>query len=352
MSSSTYQKLILLGPLLFFSEMFSSISSNMMDAERLLELMQTKPTIVDTPDARNLELEDGEIQFEDVAFSYDTRKPTLKNINFTVSAGSTVALVGETGGGKSTILKLITRFYDVTEGSIKIDGQVIREIKLSSLRSIIGVVPQDPSLFNDTIMSNLRYANLEANDEMIHEACRAAQIHDKILAFPDGYQSIVGERGVKLSGGERQRIAIARAILKDPHIILLDEATSAVDTETEQKIQEALGILCKGRTTIIVAHRLSTIMRADRIMVIKDGQIAEQGSHEELSRSRGKYHDLWSKQIFVKPSDEAEKTQKGNAHIINDIGTERKTVELSKIVKLDKNAPAVSLHRVSLKILY
>ena len=340
-----------LGPLLFFSEMFNSISSNMMDAERLLELMQTKPTIVDAPKAKNLDLKNGEIQFDQVGFAYDSRKSTLRDVSFTVPAGSTVALVGETGGGKSTILKLITRFYDVTEGSIEIDGQDIRQIKLSSLRSKIGVVPQDPSLFNDTIMSNLRYAKLDASDDDIHEACRAAQIHDKILSFPDGYQSTVGERGVKLSGGERQRIAIARAILKDPHIILLDEATSAVDTETEQKIQEALGVLCKNRTTIIVAHRLSTIMRADRIMVIKEGYIIEQGSHEELFYSKGKYHDLWSKQIFVKPSDEAEKTpKKGDVHIINDVGTERKIVKLSEALKHDGHPPAVSFHSLFSKI--
>lgn len=338
-----YQSLIFAGPLLFFSEMFSTISSNMMDAERLLELMQTKPTITDAPEAKDLHLKDGEIRFHDVEFSYDTRKSIIKDVSFTVPAGSTVALVGETGGGKSTILKLITRFYDVTNGSIEIDGQNICGVKLSSLRSKIGVVPQDPSLFNDTIMNNLRYARLEATDKEIFEACIAAEIHDKILSFPDGYSSVVGERGVKLSGGERQRVAIARAILKDPHIILLDEATSAVDTDTEQKIQEALSILCRDRTTVIVAHRLSTIMRADRIMVIKDGHIIEQGTHDELFHSRGKYHDLWSKQVFVKPVDKADKKlKKDEADIINDVDPQTKTVELSRVLKHEKHSSAVS----------
>lgn len=241
------------GPLSFFSNMYRNISYGLMDAERLLELFQTKPTIKDDPEAKPLKLVSGEVVFKNVSFAYDERKPTLKNVSFVVPSGKTVALVGETGGGKTTILKLIDRFYDCNTGGISIDGQDIRDVTLESLRASIGVVPQDPLMFHDSVMNNIRYARLTASDEEVYEACRAAAIHDKIMAFPDGYKSKVGDRGVKLSGGEKQRVAIARAILKDPEIILLDEATSAVDTETEFHIQEGFRKLCKDRTTFIVA---------------------------------------------------------------------------------------------------
>lgn len=229
-----------------------------------------------------------------------------------------ISFVGKTGAGKSTILKLLNRFYDVTEGSIRIDGQDISCVDLHSLRAQIGVVPQSPVLFNDSVMDNVRYAKLDATDEEVYDACRAAAIHEQILGFSDGYETRVGERGAKLSGGELQRIAIARAILKQPKMVLLDvrtvllsrsilsqadtflqEATSAVDTETESKIQEALHRLCKGRTTFVVAHRLSTIMNADRIMVVDDGTILEQGTHESLISAGGKYSELWSKQVGI-----------------------------------------------------
>lgn len=259
-------------PLIFFSNMYRTISYSLMDSEKLLDLFQTKPTITDAPNAKPLDLGKGQVEFNRVSFAYDERKPTLKEVSFIIPPGKTVALVGETGGGKSTILKLIDRFYDVKSGSITIDEQDIRDVTLSryalqfesiiiylltqtspSLREKIGVVPQDPMLFNDTIMNNIRYARLSATDEEVHEACRAAAIHDKILTFPDQYHSRVGDRGVKLSGGEKQRVAVARAFLKKPDIILLDEATSAVDTETEGLIQEGLQGLCSGRTTFIVA---------------------------------------------------------------------------------------------------
>lgn len=243
----------MIGPLSFFSNMYRNISYSLMDAERLLELFQTKPTIVDRPDAKPLKLANGQVEFNDVSFAYDKRKPTLKNVSFVVPSGKTVALVGETGGGKTTILKLIDRFYDCKSGGISIDGQDIRDITLESLRASIGVVPQDPLMFHDSIMNNIRYARLTASDEEVYNACRAAALHDKILAFPDGYNSKVGDRGVKLSGGEKQRVAIARAMLKKPEIILLDEATSAVDTETEAHIQQGFAKLCKDRTTFIVA---------------------------------------------------------------------------------------------------
>ncbi|KAL3427836.1 ABC transporter [Phlyctema vagabunda] len=320
------------GPLSFFSSMYKSISYSLMDAERLLELFETKPSIKDTSHAKPLKLGQGKVEFDQVCFAYDDRKPNLKNISFTAPPGKTVALVGETGGGKSTILKLIDRFYDVKSGSIKIDGQDIRDVTLESLRSKIGVVPQDPMLFNDTIMSNLRYARLTASNEEVYEACKAAAIHDKVMSFPNGYNSKVGDRGVKLSGGEKQRIAIARAILKQPELILLDEATSAVDTETEQLIQKAIRVLCHDRTTFIVAHRLSTIMRADHILVVMDGEVIEGGSHDALLSSKGKYFDLWTRQIFLKPTTERHRSRspKKQSSIINDLTPASHKAEIEK----------------------
>lgn len=274
----------------------------MLDAERLLKLFQTKPAIVDSSDAKPLQLEHGSVEFRDVKFTYPSGKTALSSISFRVAGGQTVAIVGETGGGKSTILKLLSRFYDTSEGSIKIDGQDVRDVSVSSLREMIGSVPQETTLFNESIMHNIRYAKLDAEADEVYEACKAAAVHDKIMGLPKGYNSKVGDNGVKLSGGEKQRIAIARAILKNPRIILLDEATSAVDTETEAHIQEALSRLCQGRTTFIVAHRLSTIMKADHILVVQGGTVVEEGPHDELIRKGGgKYRELWSKQTFIMP---------------------------------------------------
>lgn len=323
-------------PLWTFAMLYKSISNQILDAEALLELFETKPTVFDSPDAKPLEFLRGSVTFEGVGFTFDERKSTLNDVSFHVPGGSSVALVGETGGGKSTILKLLSRFYDVQAGAIKIDGQDVRDVTLDSLRESIGSVPQDPRLFNDTILSNVRYAKLDASDDEIYEACKAAVIHEKIMSFPNGYKSKVGDNGVKLSGGERQRIAIARALLKNPKIIVLDEATSAVDTETESQIQEALAKLCGGRTTLIVAHRLSTIMKADRILVVKEGAIIEEGSHDVLLKKCGKYYDLWSKQIFVKPLNDPEQLQspsKPLANIVNDVDPSRETVQLSKALK-------------------
>ncbi|TVY92310.1 Heavy metal tolerance protein [Lachnellula willkommii] len=323
-------------PLGFFTRMFKDVTYSLMDAERLLELFQTKPTITDSPNAKPLEFGHGMVKFDSVSFAYDKRKPTLAGVSFAVPAGKTVALVGETGGGKSTILKLISRFYDVNGGSISIDGQDIREVTVSSLREKIGVVPQDPTLFNDTIMNNIRYSRIDASDSEVHEACKAAAIHDKIMSFPDGYNSTVGNHGVKLSGGEKQRVAIARAILKRPEIILLDEATSAVDTKTEQLIQEGFNTLCRGRTTFIVAHRLSTIMKADHILVVMNGKIVEQGSHEELIHSKGKYHELWSNQIFIKPGTElpnSRSPEQQKSGIVNDLSPDQHEAELKKVTE-------------------
>ncbi|KAI0025409.1 hypothetical protein F4780DRAFT_328146 [Xylariomycetidae sp. FL0641] len=290
----------LTSPLRFFSQLGKRISQDFVHAERLLEVMLTKPTVVDTANAKPLQLRGGSVEFRNVNFSYDKKKDILKGVNLTVAPGATVAFVGSTGAGKSTILKLLDRFYDVTKGSIMIDNQDIRGVTLSSLRDCIGIVPQAPILFDDTVMNNIRYARLSASDEEIYEACKAAAIHEQIMGFTEGYTTRVGERGVKLSGGELQRIAIARAILKRPEIVLLDEATSSVDTETEQKIQDGLRALCQGRTTFIVAHRLSTVMNADIIYVVSGGEVVESGGHEALIAKKGKYAELWSKQIFVR----------------------------------------------------
>jgi ABC-type transport system involved in Fe-S cluster assembly fused permease/ATPase subunit len=289
-------------PLYTMSYTWRRIVSDMVDAERVLQLLNTKSTVTNEDGAKDLVVTSGKVEFQNVHFGYDTRKEVLKDINLTVDAGKTIALVGETGGGKSTTLKLLFRFYDVTDGKILIDGEDIRKVTLSSLREALGVVPQDPSLFNQTILENIRYARLDATAEEIHEACRAAAIHDKIMTFPDGYKSKVGERGVKLSGGELQRIAIARVLVKNPRIVLLDEATSAVDSSTEQQIQEAFKKLSAGRTTFVVAHRLSTIREADMIMVIDHGEIVERGTHDDLLLKGGKYLELWTKQTTGKPS--------------------------------------------------
>jgi len=267
------------------------------DAESLLELLEKTPTVKDGP--RCFNFTSGTIHFQDVGFSYDGKSETIKDFNFRAAPGQRIALVGETGGGKSTILKLLFRFYDVREGKIEIDGQDIKDVTLHSLRERIGVVPQDPTLFNASVMENIRYARLGATDEEVMEACKGAAVHDKILTFADGYQTTVGENGVKLSGGELQRVAIARVILKNPEIILLDEATSAVDTETEARIQEALEKLTKGRTTITIAHRLSTVTNADVIVVIKGGKIVEQGSPHALLKAKGKFSELWLKQVGI-----------------------------------------------------
>jgi ABC-type transport system involved in Fe-S cluster assembly fused permease/ATPase subunit len=240
-------------PLNFFGTFYRSVQSAMISGERLLELFKEQPTVVDDPCARELPFCEGQIRFQNVKFSYDQRKPALEDLSFTCRPGTTTAFVGESGGGKSTVFRLLFRFYNCQDGSIQLDGNDVKDITIDSLRRHIGVVPQDTILFNETLMYNLRYANQNATDEDIYNACRAASIHDKILAFPDGYNTKVGERGLRLSGGEKQRVAIARTIIKNPRIIMLDEATAALDSDTEQNIQEALRTLSEGRTMLVIA---------------------------------------------------------------------------------------------------
>ncbi|KAL9621416.1 MAG: hypothetical protein Q9160_004176 [Pyrenula sp. 1 TL-2023] len=285
-------------PLNFFGTFFRSMQSALINSERMLELFKEQPSVVDSPTARPLPSPcGGDIRFDDVKFSYDARKTALDGLTFRCQPGTTTALVGESGGGKSTVFRLLFRFYNPMSGRICVDDHDVEDLTIDSVRQEIGVVPQDTVLFNETLMYNLKYANLDATDEQVYAACRAASIHDKILAFPDGYDTRVGERGLRLSGGEKQRVAIARTILKDPRIILLDEATAALDTETEEHIQEAFKSLSSGRTMLVIAHRLSTITNAEQILVVSGGKVIESGRHEELIQLNGKYASMWRKQI-------------------------------------------------------
>ncbi|KAF3920834.1 hypothetical protein ABW21_db0200570 [Orbilia brochopaga] len=285
------------GPLNFFGTFYRSIQSSMINSERMLELFREKPTVVDETKAKRLSRCDGHITFDNVHFAYDERKPALRGLSFDAEPGTTTAFVGESGGGKTTILRLLFRFYNASSGAVRIDGRDVRDFTIESLREKIGVVPQDTVLFNESLMYNLKYANPNATDEDVYRACEAASIHEKILTFPDGYGTKVGERGLRLSGGEKQRVAIARTIIKNPKIILLDEATASLDTETEQHIQSALRELTAGRTTLVIAHRLSTITNANQIVVVANGKVAEVGTHEQLLALRGRYSSMWYRQI-------------------------------------------------------
>ncbi|KAF9421224.1 ATP-binding cassette sub- B member 6, mitochondrial [Entomortierella beljakovae] len=273
------------------------------DMEKMIDILDQDIGVKDAPDAEKLIVTDGEVVFEDVNFQYDTRQKGLQDISFTVPKGKTVALVGPTGSGKSTILRLLFRFYDVSSGRILIDGQDISKTTQLSLRQQLGVVPQDSVLFNDSIYYNINYGRTNATKEEVEAAAKAAQIHDKIMDFPELYNTKVGERGLRLSGGEKQRVAIARTILKNPPIVLLDEATSALDSTTESQIQAALSRMTENRTTLVVAHRLSTIVHSDLILCIKDGAIIEQGTHDELveraiaNGGEGVYYEMWRQQI-------------------------------------------------------
>uniref|UniRef100_A0A0U9HU18 ATP-binding cassette sub-family B member 6 n=1 Tax=Chrysomela populi TaxID=154003 RepID=A0A0U9HU18_CHRPP len=284
-------------PLNWFGTYYRAIQKNFVDMENMFDLLREEQEIIDAPGAGPLAIRRGAVEFNNVTFGYLPERLILKNITFSVPSGKTVALVGPSGSGKSTIIRLLFRFYDVETGSIVIDGQNIKTVTQESLRRSIGVVPQDTVLFNNTIKYNIKYGRLSADDVEVMEAAEGADIHSKILTFPEGYDTQVGERGLRLSGGEKQRVAIARTLLKAPYIVLLDEATSALDTQTERNIQESLERMCANRTTIIVAHRLSTIIHADEILVIRDGEIVERGRHEHLIGHEGVYANMWRQQL-------------------------------------------------------
>ena len=275
---------------------YNSVQRSLRAAERVFEVMDEKPEIVDAPDARDLGRATGEVEFRDVHFKYDDDY-VLQGVNLFAKRGEVIALVGPSGGGKTTLVSLIPRFYDPSSGAVLMDGVDIRKRTLKSLLEQIALVDQETILFNDTIGNNIRYGKIDASEEEVEAAARAAFAHDFITELPEGYQTNIGDRGVRLSGGQRQRLCIARAILKDAPILILDEATSALDTESEQMVQQALNNLMKNRTTFVIAHRLSTITHADRIVVLEKGGVAEMGNHEALMESDGLYKRLHGMQF-------------------------------------------------------
>ena len=283
-------------PLNFLGFVYRQIRQSLTDMEVMFRLLDVEAEIADRPGAKTLHSNGGEVVFDNVTFAYDPRRTILEDVSFVVRTGHTVAIVGPSSAGKSTISRLLFRFYDVSSGGVKIDGQDVRDVTQASLRSAIGIVPQDTVLFNETIYYNIAYGDPAASTERIEQAARLARIHDFVMSTPDGYQTRVGERGLKLSGGEKQRVAIARMILKDPAIMLFDEATSALDTHTEREIQESLRDVSMNRTTLVIAHRLSTVVDSDEIIVLDGGRIVERGRHEELLSRGGAYAAMWRKQ--------------------------------------------------------
>ncbi|QHL89899.1 ATP-binding cassette domain-containing protein [Sphingomonas changnyeongensis] len=292
-------------PLDLLGMVYRTIRQGLIDMEAMFALIDTPPEVVDAPQAPPLAIAEARVKFDSVRFAYDPDRPILKGVSFLIPPGKTLAIVGPSGAGKSTIARLLFRFYDVSGGSIQIDGQDIARVTQASLRAAIGIVPQDTVLFNDTIGYNIGYGREGATQAEIEAAARAARIHDFIMALPDGYQSMVGERGLKLSGGEKQRVAIARTLLKDPPILILDEATSALDSRTEAEIQRTLREVSARRTTVIIAHRLSTIVDADEIIVLDQGRVAERGTHGQLLAMGGLYAEMWARQASEREMEEA-----------------------------------------------
>ncbi len=316
-------------PLNFIGFVYREIRQGLTDMEEMFNLLSVRREVQDDPDAPPLAVATGAIRFEDVRFSYDQGREILKGISFEVPPGRSVAIVGPSGAGKSTISRLLFRFYDVSAGRITIDGQDIAQVRQDSLRAAIGIVPQDTVLFNDTIAYNIRYGRVDATEAEVRRAAELAQIHHFIESLPDGYDTMVGERGLKLSGGEKQRVAIARTILKAPPILVLDEATSALDTHTEQDIQSALNLVSRERTTLTIAHRLSTIVDADEIIVLRSGQIVERGTHRALLAEGGLYAEMWTMQ---REASEAEETL-------------RRAREADALGIVERRAPADPLER-------
>ena len=284
-------------PLNFLGFVYREVKNSLVDMDKMFELKSVHADVGDLPEAPTLQVDEGRVEFNKVSFRYRSDRPIIKNLSFNIPSGKTLALVGHSGSGKSTVSRLMFRFYDINQGSIMVDSQDIRHVSQKSLRQSIGMVPQDTVLFNDTIYYNIKYGNITATDREIKQAARMAQIHSFIMKLPDKYDTKVGERGLKLSGGEKQRVAIARMLLKNPSILIFDEATSALDSETEKEIQKSLEAVSKNRTTLMIAHRLSTIIHADEIIVLKNGRAVERGTHRQLlKKHRGEYARMWRQQ--------------------------------------------------------
>ncbi|MDO7085804.1 ABC transporter ATP-binding protein/permease [Pseudocolwellia sp. AS88] len=283
-------------PLNFLGFVYREVKGSLANIEHMFGLLLKKPKVTDVENAKDLEIKGGEVQFSNVSFAYDSKRPIIKNISFSIKPGHKIAVVGESGSGKSTLVKLLFRFYDVTQGSILIDGQAVDQVRQHSLRQNIGIVPQDTVLFNDTLFENIKYGNTNATDEEVHKAIALSHLSGFIESLPDGTQTQVGERGLKLSGGEKQRVAIARTILKNPAILVFDEATSSLDSHSEQAILKAIQTVAQDHTSLVIAHRLSTIVDADNIIVMNKGEIVEEGDHQTLIKKQGHYFKMWQLQ--------------------------------------------------------